>query len=212
MRLAIYVPSNRDHNPRFTLSLLALNQHLCKQGVRGVEGFQFLTKIWSGCSNIAQARQELVQEARRQGMTHLLFLDDDMTFPPDLLDTFASRGVPVVAANCCKKTTADLCYTAMGFDGNVIESKGKTGTQEAAQVGTGVMLIDLEAVGHVEDPWFSMQWLPKEGRTCGEDVFFCWRLREHGVKMYVDHDVSNAVGHVGSYEFRFESFREKPAA
>lgn len=207
MLLHIAIPSNRDHSPHFVLHLIALNQRLTRHGA-GVEGFDFKTKFKIGCSNLPQARQDFLDEAREEGATHLLFLDDDMTFPITMVETFLSRGVPVIGANCCRKSTDALYYTGVGFDGNPVESKGKAGIAEVAQVGTGILMIDMKAIDDVEPPHFSVPWLPDRQRYCSEDLFFCHRLREAGVKIYVDHDVSNEVGHVGPHVFRFDSYRE----
>jgi hypothetical protein len=35
----------------------------------------------------------------------------------------------------------------------------------------------------------------------GEDVFFCKKARELGHKIYIDHDVSHEIGHIGTFEF-----------
>ena len=202
--LHICIPSNRDHTPYFTLPLLALNQHLCRK-----EHFDFKTKFKIGCSNLPQERQNFLDEAMAEGATHLLFIDDDMTFPETIVDSFLASGVPVIAANCCRKSPDALVYTAVGFDGNQIESKGKTGITEVAQVGTGIMMIDLEAVKHIKPPHFAVPWMEERKKYCGEDLFFCDKLREAGVKIFIDHDVSNKVGHVGAYTYCFNSYREE---
>lgn len=210
--LCIAVPSNRDHKPAFVLHLMALHKHLLTSGIQGVEKFDLMVKFKSRCSNLPQSRQDFLDEARKEGVTHLLFLDDDMTFPATLVDSLWKHQLPVVAANCCHKDPMGLHYTAMGLDGLPIASKGQSGLCEVAQVGTAVMLIDLEAISHVEPPHFMVEWLPDRGRYCSEDVFFCYRLRQAGIRVHIDHDLSNQVGHVGDYTYCFASYQEAQEA
>lgn len=206
MRLFIATPSCRDHSPHFVASLVGMVKHLAGNGVEGRTLEEFDVNIRPQSSNLPQARQIMLDDAVRRGFTHLLFLDDDMTFPFDMLDALANRGVPVVGANCCRKTLNGLYYTAAGEDRRPVPSKGRTGIQEVAKVGTGVMLIELAALVHVPRPHFEIQWREDAGCYRAEDVYFCEKLREHGVPIHIDHDVSHHVGHMGTFEHRFSAY------
>lgn len=52
-----------------------------------------------------------------------------------------------------------------------------------------------------EEPLFSMPWNGSD--YLGEDVFFFMRLEEAGVPVFVDHDLSNQIAHVGEYGYHF---------
>jgi len=41
-----------------------------------------------------------------------------------------------------------------------------------------------------------------------EDFYFCKKLRANGVSVYVDHDVSQEVAHVGDFEYTLNSHGE----
>src|SRR5574343_372691 len=137
MRLFIAIPSNRDHSPHFVASLVTLVQNHAVNGVipQKLEDLRISIKV--NCSNIATGRNDAVQEAIDAGMTHILFLDDDMTFPFDMLDHLCKYDAPVVAANCCQKRD-EIVFTAIGLDRQRVDSRGKTGWEQVMRVGTGI--------------------------------------------------------------------------
>ena len=181
-------------------------RYLDKYGVKDQELEEFDIAIKTGCSNIAQARQEFIDEAMEKGRTHVLFIDDDMTFPVNMLDALANRGVPFIGVNGCRKTPDELRYTALGLDGDYMQSKGRDGIEEATRMGTGIMLVSLEHLKMIPKPYFEMRWLPEHERVGGEDFYFCQKVRAHGFRVFVDNDVSQMVGHVGVHEFRYDSY------
>ena len=99
-----------------------------------------------------------------------------------------------------------LTYTAVGLDGIVVQSKGKKGLEQIARVGTAVMLIDLDAIKRIPFPLFELKWNRDKQRITGEDYHFCDLLRENGVDIFIDHGVSNCIGHIGNYVYMFDSY------
>ena len=49
-------------------------------------------------------------------------------------------------------------------------------------------------------PWFKPDWDEEHGYH-GEDWAFMGHLEKQGVKLFIDHDLSWLVGHVGSMEY-----------
>lgn len=166
--------------------------------------------VKTGCSNIAQARNDFVQEAIDGGFTHLLFLDDDMTFPFDLLDSLGKYDAPVVAANCCQKKLP-LTFTAIGLDQQRVDSTGKTGYEQVDRVGMAVCLIDLSIFMDLPEPWFNFEWHPKRKRLIGEDYYFCRLLARHNIPIIIDHDASQHIGHIGAYCYGLGSADAQPS-
>lgn len=206
MRLVVAVPSNRDHSPFFTASLVGMVQNHSVNGIKGKKLKDLFCCIKPGASNIARVRSNFIDEALASDMTHLLFLDDDMIVPLDLLDALCAWDKPIVAANCCQKNPHALVYTAIGMDGKRVESKGKEGLEQVKRVGTGVMLLDLHYIRYIPKPWFELRWAPDLQSMTGEDYFFCDKAAEEGIGVYIDHGVSNKIGHIGSYTYSFDSY------
>ncbi len=200
MRIFIAIPSNRDHSPHFVASLVALVQYHAVNGVKNRELKDLRVNIKTNVSNIATGRNDLVDEAIAGGFTHLLFLDDDMTFPFDMLDHLCKYDTPIVAANCCQKKH-DVTFTAIGLDNKRVDSRGKTGYEQILRVGCAVMLIDLSIFNDLPKPYFNFEWHEGRGRLIGEDYFFCRALNRKNIPVIIDHDVSQHIGHVGSHTY-----------
>lgn len=68
-------------------------------------------------------------------------------------------------------------------------------------VGTGLMLIDVRQLRQLAGPWFVTQ-LDDQGEVAlGEDLAFCRRVRDSGLRVVVATEVE--TGHVGDQHLRF---------
>jgi hypothetical protein len=54
-----------------------------------------------------------------------------------------------------------------------------------------------------------MDWIPQLKCYCGEDVYFCQKLVESGTDLWIDHELSRAVKHVGSYSYGHDDLTEE---
>lgn len=149
-------------------------------------------------------RQCLKDEAEnKEPFTHILMLDDDMKFPFDTLAKFIAHEVDIVAANCATKVYPPK-PTARRDKKEVYTTAVSTGLEEVDRIGCAVMLVKMDVFRKLEQPWFATPWCEKQGGIIGEDVFFCNRAREIGYKVFIDHDVSKQVGHIGWFEYRHQ--------
>ena len=157
-------------------------------------------------SVLPQNRLDLVKAAQDRDATHLLFLDSDQTFPPDLIHRLAAHHKLVVAANCVTKTIP-ASPTARAFCATddrgvpVYTDRKSTGVEQVWRIGTGVMLVHMSVFKKVPYSAWEMVFLQGPGRYQGEDWRFCQLCEEAGINLYIDHDVSKHVGHVGLYEY-----------
>lgn len=136
-------------------------------------------------------RTGLVKEAIERHFGHILFIDSDMRFPEDLLDKLKAHKKDIVGVNY-KQRQADKWVA--GFPSN-----GKVGLEEVDALGFGAILIRTEVFIMMEQPWFAT---PYDGQGfVGEDVFFCRKAQEAGYKIFVDHDLSKEIRHIGTKEY-----------
>lgn len=150
---------------------------------------------------IVQAvRQAIAEAALAAGVSHILFIDSDMRFPPDTLDRLVAHDKPFVAANCRHRVLADRC-TAFK-DGQPVSSEGRTGLESVDSVGFGVALIDAAVLRRMNRPYFGVPW--DGSKFVGEDVYFCHHAREAGFAIWIDHDLSKDVRHTGAVELGFQ--------
>jgi hypothetical protein len=164
-------------------------------------------KIMQG-TIIQNQRADLCLDAMREGCSHILFIDSDMTFPQDMVQRLLKHDVDIVAANCARRRMP-TGPTAQNYDKNGIRTMvytmpDSTGLEEVGSIGTGIMLIKKEVFQNMSEPWFDMPWQTGKRGYMGEDVFFCKKAQELGFKVYIDHDVSKEIGHIGTFEFKHD--------
>jgi hypothetical protein len=155
---------------------------------------------------LPKSRHELVLAALQAGMTHLLFLDSDMRFPKTALVRLLSHREPVVAVNyATRRQPVQPVSFSNDADASerVYTEPGATHLEAVASTGFGCMLIDLDVFRQLPAPWFQMGWV-SGGGYLGEDVYFCRKVREAGLRILIDHGLSQEIGHVGEWEYRHD--------
>lgn len=186
-RVAICTPTREYVHGGFTYDLV----QLIKKDPDNVFLISFGTIIGNN-------RTLLVDQARMQLVSHILFIDSDMRFPANTIERLVAHDKDIVAANC-KQRTQDQ-WTAR-VNGEFISSVGKEGIEKVDTVGFGVMLIKLEVFLKIEKPYFAN---PYDGvKLIGEDVFFCEMAHRKDIDIFIDHDLSQDVKHIGSVELGF---------
>jgi hypothetical protein len=202
VRLMVSVPSSRDWKPQFSMSFVGLANHLQRHGAGGrLKGINFQST--QQASILPNAREGFFRHALEGGFTHWLSLDDDMQFPADAFDRLLARNLPVVAANYCRKIPGQAMAVSAGLDLQIMTSQGRSGVEEIGRMALGLALVDMRVVKHVPAPRFEIRWDDSVQMCCSDDVYFSDKLRAHGVKIYVDHDLSQHVYHIGDFPFQF---------
>ena len=160
---------------------------------------------------VHSGRQKLVMRAVQKGCTHLLWLDSDMRFPADVFHRLWNRGKRVVGINYSTRNPPDLkpvthkfipapqempvrCYTLPDSEG----------IEKVEALGFGAVLMDIGVFADTQLPWFEFAWAPERKGYIGEDVYFCQKLKDAGIDVYVDHDLSKLCAHIGEQEFTVE--------
>lgn len=129
-----------------------------------------------------------------EGFTHFLFIDSDIGFQPAHVHIALKHDADVVALPYLRHE-ADGTYQAgelrPGFP--TIKShygKNDRGIKHVTFVGGGFLLIKRHVFSEIAYPWFH-QYLHTHGEnsySVGEDVMFCVKLRERGIKILMDFD------------------------
>ena len=227
MKLIILTPSNRDPKWPHVESVKEMENHIRANGVRGRPVESITCASLRMASLLPQGRQQLHDLSLSLGnaalppnkansgalvnnmlYTHALWLDDDIEVFPQMMDYMADHlslvhfnGSPVsrpaiVAANYVRKH-ARCEYTAVRDGLAVSSDPPNRSLQEVDTCAMGCMLIHLPSVVHIKPPHFEVLWDRKRGEYRSEDRYFCDKMRNAGVKIYIDHDVSRMVTHWG---------------
>lgn len=157
------------------------------------------------------ARTQLMEHALADELDYALWVDSDMTFPAESLVQLLQHQVPMVGINYSTREP-DGDYVAIKRVGppgeKLITNSESEGLEEVEGVGFGMVLMRLRDFRGLEDipaPWFFQKWLQDEQQFMGEDIVFCQTARDAlGVRIFVDHDLSQVCGHVGTMTYRLQ--------
>ncbi len=230
VRIAIMTPSVRQPSWDYIKSVETLEAYVLSHGVLGSRIGYMERMLKTQCSNLPQGRQDMLDDAVSEGFTHGVMIDDDMGFPPDILDIMLPRNVQCLGVNALRKDPLKASYTATALDGSILESYGKSGYEVVRDCGLGFMVLDLSifsgvAVDLVDCLRFSgftaapMRSVPRPhfeilydtafGGYCGEDRYFTRKLSQYGVAVFIDHDASHYITHIGDFPYGYESMAHK---
>lgn len=180
-------------------------------------------------SLIYDARNLIALKAIQEEYDYVLWLDSDMTFPPDtltrLLEDFTQPGVEMVTGLYVKRTMPvlpviydELDNPTKDADGHMIghlheyESYPENTLFTVKGCGFGCVLTSVQLLKRVWDnfgPAFSpMPWF-------GEDISFCRRVNmlydddyeERGIRRSILCDSRIKCGHIGNFLYTEELFK-----
>lgn len=199
----IGIPSDSEWKADFGMSLAGL---VAAAG-RPLKGGGYIERLqlWNTKGSIlSRSRATLAKKAIELECSHLLFVDSDMTFPNWMLHQLLSHDKAIIGANCAVKSLPSAPTARLKGDtpaGDLLYSNATQGIQKVWRLGTGVMLIKTSVFKDVPKPWFPITYNPETDDDTGEDWGFCEKVQAAGIPIWVDHDLSRQIGHVGSYEY-----------
>lgn len=205
MRIGICIPSKNVWEPDFGLSL-AMSMATLVNFMP--DDIQVDLKPYIDINSILpKQRTKIVQRALDDGMTHLILLDDDMSFPLETLPQLLMHDKDIVAANYVTKQLPPV-PVARDFDKKPVYTfEESTGLEKVGATGAGIMVIKTDVFRDIPQPWFAMPWCDKIQDIIGEDTFFLRKAKECGYDCYIDHDVSKTIKHIGRFSYGHEHRR-----
>lgn len=157
---------------------------------------------------IFDQREKLAKAALEDGCDYILWIDADMRFPKDTIERLIKADKDIVGVNATTRTIpvkATAKNLKINFEEKTntwlpVTSKGKTGLEQVTAIGCGVMLVKKKVFEQTPGPWFWFYQLPGD-KVLGEDVHFCVTAKDAGFETWVDHDLTQEIGHVGQYTY-----------
>jgi hypothetical protein len=206
IHVGVCVPSMGSIVTETTSCLLQLSAFFHQNRVPGCRS-QKLSFIFAQGSLLPQVRQGAFASALKAGCTHILAIDSDMKFPKQVIHGLFKHDKDFVAANyVTKQIPAEPVTTGLDLE-RVYSTSDKHGLEVVSHTGFGVVLIKTKLVKRIGPALFEIRWNEESGAYMGEDVYFCERFREAGGKIYIDHDLSKHVTHLGKYEFSHAHYK-----
>lgn len=195
MQLAIGGPTRDTVSATFAVDAAHLFAYTREVGPWG----KHVTMDWVASTYIHVGREWFLEASRKQGATHILWLDTDMSVPRELAVLLAMHEQPIVACNYKVRQASGL-FTACRDGQRVATTEASTGLEAVEYVGMGAMLMRTAVVDGLGRPWFR-HGLNDFGGDIGEDVMFCRGLANAGHTIYIDHDLSKQVKHIGQHAY-----------
>lgn len=163
-----------------------------------------LVKIYNQSSLLYAVRGQILQEFLKiPSAQYLLMIDSDMVPPKDGLVRLLDRDVDMVSGLACRRTPPYkpvIIHTSVnGYPGELLKDYHTYGLHEVFATGCAFTLIKrhvAEAVAAKFKHPFFHRVLPN-GDVCGEDVSFCWNVKDLGFRIFLDCDCH--VGHLADY-------------
>ena len=159
-------------------------------------------------SLIAKQRQDLAQSAINAGATHILWLDSDMTFLPDVVDQLIGHDLDIVAANYSTRTAPrkGVAYKHIGkWNSWLTPDETSPRLQAVEGVGMGCMLVKTTVFSKIPSPWFEVSWVQEWKEYIGEDFYFCMLAKDAGFTVFIDTALNSSIKHIGISEFRLNT-------
>lgn len=166
---------------------------------------------------ICRNRCEIVEVALENGHDFVLFLDNDMMIPPETIVRLLQHDVDVVTTNYVTKNIPARFMAVL--ENTMIKTGDQTGLEQVDLAPTGTMLIKTDVFRKIKKPFFFVapkaetisdamakflkeeyDWLPC---SAGEDYWFCHLCKLAGIKVWIDHDLSRIVSHIGDYPYSY---------
>lgn len=190
MKLLVGIPSLDFVHVDFVECLANLIRRLKDDGVD--------FDVWICKGTLAHvARDKVACKAINEGYTHVLWLDADMIFSPDILDDLRFCGKDFVTGLACsRRPPFVLCvFNHVSDEKGCIAYKLADVPEEAFEIqgcGFACVLISTEILKAVMTRYKTC-FLPM--KIYGEDLAFCVRARELGFRIWCEPTVR--LGHIG---------------
>ena len=203
---SIAVPTNRGLQPKTMQCLLELVAQSSRK-------YDLYIIVPSEGYTIAENRTYSTVQALNNKSDYLLFIDDDMTFPADLLDTLIANNKEIcgTAYHSRGNTSTMPKYLDTGINSiaevapkEYIDLETNTDpkykdTFECHATGTGIILIKCEVFKKMPRPWFMFEYFETGQVKLGEDWYFCREAKKAGYQIYTDPKIK--VNHLGEKLF-----------
>jgi hypothetical protein len=208
LQVVVAVPSQGVWTAAFGRDLVQLAVAVSTHKI-GEYKQQIISFFYVQGSILTKSRREAVLEARKLEADYLLFIDSDQTFPRTILHSSIARDVDVLAANVATKqipaqpTARNKGATSKDWI-TVYTDPSSTGLEKVDRIGTGVFMISKKVIDALPNDAFDMRYREDVDAVQGEDWSMCEAIEKLGFPIYIDHDLSKKIGHVGYFTYTHE--------
>lgn len=162
-------------------------------------------------SLISAQRQKLAELALEQNSDYIMWLDSDMGYPVDIIDSLLAHKKDIVACNYSTRITPykGVAYKTIGNWHSWIDNNNKNKLDTVEGVGMGCMLVNTAVFKTLPKPWFEIFYSDQYQTHLGEDFYFCIKAREYKYDIWIDLESSKQIKHFGTSEFTSKLWENK---
>lgn len=155
-------------------------------------------------------RNDLVKQAIQENCTHIIMMDTDQSYPPDVITKILKHNLDVCGAKVHRRYPPfdALCMLQEKESGRlycVPDEDIEAGKLiEVHATGTGCILYKVDVFQNIPYPWFEFS-VTEDGQPIGEDINFCHKLRKNGYKIFVDCSIE--IGHSANLMVNYSTYK-----
>jgi len=197
MSIVVLVPCKDNEVPiKFTKCLVNMIAYSWMHGLKVYQmGCTERMVIHWARNDLCRQTKDKLNEYTGEKFTHIMWLDDDQLFNPDMLVYLARHGDKDCVSALYFGRTGRHLPVAYVKDSSADKYKHfplievPTALCEVDAVGFGAMLMRRDLLDRLEEPWFTFN------NNAGEDINFCVHAKEQGARIFLDG--SYRIGHLG---------------
>lgn len=186
-QVCIAYPSPDRTDFRFNMSTLEImNQN------SGILPIRMINSVGPIC---VDNRNMLVNHCQKIGVTDILWLETDITFPINGLLRLLRHDKDIVGCT----------HAGKGGDSAIQDAEAKNGLVPMQIMGFPFMLTKMKVFEAMQKPYFAEppRWMapdigPRKDDLVKEDEFFCHYARKAGFEIFCDMTLSLEIGHIRS--------------
>lgn len=188
MKILVAVPHNYiAFDINFTMSLLGMQNNFFEWVIKNKRN-DTLSIVRQSGYQIDEMRNSLVEVALKHKMTHILFLDTDMSFREEMIvemikdiEDNEDMNIEAITGLYVRKTPPYLPHIYPEFlKTNKFGIAGiypTEGLSEVAGAGMGCCMIDMKVFKRTKKPYFKMGGNIRGAKGLGEDLYFCAKAK-----------------------------------
>lgn len=162
-------------------------------------------------SGVSSNREHLARYFLAGDWTHLLWVDEDMTWSKECLHDLLRLKLPVVGCNYrMRRPNGDFMAVGEGEIGRIATTPETKGVEECVYAGFGFLLMERKLLQDIADAspeeggMFPLGRMSSENRYATEDFGNLMIARSLGYKFHICHDTSKKIAHVGSFVYSWK--------
>jgi hypothetical protein len=143
----------------------------------------------------------IVDEFLKSDCTHLLFVDWDATFPPDIAERLLKEDKDIIGVNAAFKSSGNPVITH-NLKGEEINYPRYL-IEQVSRIGMHVTLIKRKVFETIPWPWFHRDIIYDQRKLGGEDYTFCLNASQnYGFEIWIHNHLSAEIGHINGTEIK----------